>query len=279
MKLILVPTDFSECSLVALRFALQIAEVTNAKVILFHSFHIPIPPPDAVVNIIPLQVLIEENRVQLEKIASRELKKRDASAKVVIEYIVISGFATDEIITAAKKHRADLIVMGTHGSSGIKKIVVGSNTANVISKANCPVLVVPEKAKFSNFKRIAFAVDLHEIKDNKVFNPLLELAAVFNSEIKLFCVKKDLQQPLTIDQAIEKLNLENVLKQVPNTFHLAKDENVVHAIDVFVKDSAADLLATLPQKHTFVELMLNKSVTRDLAFHVHIHIPLLCLPE
>lgn len=277
MKLILVPTDFSECSLVALRFAFEIANRANAKVVLFHSFHVPIPPPDAIVDIIPLPVLVEENRIHLEKIADRELKKNNASAKITVECNVTSGFATDEIIIAAKNYKADLIVMGTHGASGIKKILVGSNTANVLSKAACPVLVVPEKAKFSDFKRIAFAVDLHEIKNNKVFGSLLELAELFNSEIKLFCVKKDPYKPLTIDQAIEKLNLENVLKQVPHTFHLAKDENIVHAINTFVKDSSADLLTTLPQKHTFVELMLNKSVTRDLAFHIHI--PLLCLPE
>jgi len=277
MNTLLVPIDFSECSHKAIHFAIEIAKASNAKIILFHSFHIPIPPPDAVVDPIPLSLLMEENKKRLEKTAEEELLKNQAFGKVDIECKVTVGFATDEIIEAAKKHRVSMIVMGTQGASGIKKIVLGSNTTSVISKSNCPVLVIPEKAKFSSFKRIAVAVDLREIKNNKVFDPLVELAVSFNSEVKLFSVKKDVKERLTIEQAMEKLNLDKVLVKIPHTFHLAKDGDVVHAIDTFVKDSHADLLTTIPQKHTFVELMLNKSVTRDLAFHVHV--PLLCLPE
>jgi len=277
MNTLLVPIDFSECSHKALHFAVDIARATKAKIILFHSFHVPIPPPDAVVDPIPLPVLMEENKKRLQKIADDELLKNNALGTIDIVCQVTIGFATEEIVEFAKKHKVKMIVMGTQGASGIKKFVFGSNTASVIGKSDCPVLVIPEKAKFSSFKRIAVAVDLHEVKNNKVFAPLVELATFFNSEVKLFSVKKDVKERLTIEESMEKLNLDKVLVKIPHTFHLAKDGDVVHAIDTFVKDSHADLLTTLPQKHTFMELMLNKSITRDLAFHVHV--PLLCLPE
>lgn len=277
MKPILVPTDFSECSRTAFRFAVEIAKVTKTKIILFHSFHMPLPPPEAVVSPLPLPMLKEENMNDLKKMADDELRKNKNAKGVDVEYEVVPGFVVDEIIESAKKHNAGMIVMGTQGASGIKKYVFGSNTASVISKSGIPVIAVPYEAKFSGFKKIAFAVDLHQIKNNSVFHPLVELASLFNSEIKLFFVKNNIHEPVSIEEAMEKLNLYKALKEVPHTFHVAKDEDVVHAIDTFVKDSRADLLVTVHQKRSYIESLLNKSVTRDLAFHVKV--PLLSLFE
>jgi nucleotide-binding universal stress UspA family protein len=273
MNSIIVPIDFSKCSVSAAKVAYEIAQATKSKLILFHSFHIPMPPPDAVVDIVPVSVMMEESIDSLKKLAQKELNLHNG---VVIEYESVSGFAVDEIVNAAQKHNAGMIVMGTQGASGITKVIFGSNTSNVIGKATTPVLVVPEKAKFDGFHKIAFAVDLNEVKDNTVFNPLLELATLFQSSIKLFSVKKDVREPLTMQQAFEKLNLDKVFQKIPHTFHIAKDENVVHAIDTFIKDSKADLVVTISQKHNIVDILLNKSVTRDLAFHTQV--PLLSIP-
>jgi nucleotide-binding universal stress UspA family protein len=274
MRTIIVPIDFSKCSVSAAKFACEIAKQSKTKIVFFHTFHVPIPPPDAVVDIIPTSELAETNNNSLKKLVQKEIKPDSDSLEITYESV--AGFAIDEIILASQRHKASMIIMGTKGASGIKKIIFGSNTSSVIGKSNIPVLVVPEKAKFKGFDKIAFAVDLHEVKDNKIFNPLLELALLFNSSVKLFSVKKDVKEPLTMQQAFEKLNLDKVFEKVPHTFHLAKDESVVNAIDDFIKVSKADLVVTIAQKHSFIDVLLNKSITRDLAFHTKV--PLLSMP-
>ena len=276
MKTILVPTDFSKCAYVAAHFAVELAHITKAKIILINTFSIPIPPPDSLVTPIAFAELKEESLKRLKKMADFELRANKNFADLEIQYEAILGDSADEIVDAAKKHGAELIVMGTHGASGILSTILGTNTASVIKKASCPVLAIPEIAKFQGFKNLTVAVDLSEIYSNASVKWLLEFTSIFNSKIELLHVISKPEQKEIAENEMKRIVLIKIFEHTPHSFHIVLNKNVSQAIDYFADENNSDALVTIPHKHTFLEFLFNKSISRELAFHIKK--PLLCLP-
>jgi len=87
----------------------------------------------------------------------------------------------EKTIEVAKKHNSQLIVMGTHGASGIKKIFFGSNTSIMISKSDIPVLAIPEKYNYKEIKTFLYASDLENISTE--LNRIIEFAKILKAQI------------------------------------------------------------------------------------------------
>lgn len=277
MKTILVPTDFSKCAYNAAKYAVELAKETKAKIILLHTYQVPVPPPETHISPVSISDLHEENMKRLKKMAEFELNlhKND---DLEIEYEAIAGLVVNEIIDASQKYNVGMIVMGTEGVSGvIKKYILGSNAANVIAKAPCPVLAVPENAKYFGLKKVVFAADFHEVKSNSSFNTLAEISLLFDSKILILSVSKNEKDIPSITEAFEGLNLDKVFERIPHSFHNVVSEDIARAISDFANTKKADLLVTMPQKHSYLELLFNKSITRGLVFHTQT--PILSLPE
>lgn len=276
MKTILVPTDFSKCAYVAAHFAVELAHITKAKIVLINTFEIPIPPPDSLVTPISYSELREESLKQLKKMADFELRANKEYTELEIQYETILGDTANEIINASKKHAAELIVMGTHGASGILRNVFGTNTARVITKTLCPIFVIPEAGKFNGLEKLTFAVDFSEIYNNSSLKWLLEFASIFNSKIDLLNVINKPEQKVVMECEIERINLLKIFEQIQHSFHIVLNENIPQAIEYFINETHSHALVTIPHKHNFFEFLFNKSISRELAFHLKK--PLLCLP-
>ena len=118
---ILVPSDFSETSAAALRYAVNLARQFNARLYLLH---VPDYPGAATGD-------------QL-----RELVTNDEAEALHVECAMRVGLPAEEIVRFALDHSADLVVMGTHGREGIDRLLLGSVAETVVRKAPCPVLTV-----------------------------------------------------------------------------------------------------------------------------------------
>jgi len=140
IRRILVPVDFSAQADAAFEYALDLAAKLDAKVILLHVFQVPaFAFPDASIPL-PAQTLIEvqnASRTHLDKLEARARK-----AKVGATSILLEGAPFVEIVRAARTEKADLIVMGTHGRTGLRHALMGSTAEKVVRKAPCAVLVV-----------------------------------------------------------------------------------------------------------------------------------------
>jgi nucleotide-binding universal stress UspA family protein len=140
---ILCPVDFSECSDHALRYAQDLAEAFGAELKLLHVVEVPFLPSYSMAGVPDLSMPIE----QLEEGAREHLEKVLERTRQQVEGIEVSGevrpgTAFVEIIDTAREMDADLIVMGTHGRSGLKQLLIGSVAEKVVRKAPCPVLTV-----------------------------------------------------------------------------------------------------------------------------------------
>jgi nucleotide-binding universal stress UspA family protein len=138
IRRILHPTDFSERSEPAFRLACALARDYRASVLVLHvatpfvaygEGMVSVPPPD----------FLEGLRDRLQKI-------RPGDPRVLVEHKLIEGDPATEILRTAREAICDLVVMGTHGYTGLSRLLMGSVAEQVLRKASCPVLTVKTPA-------------------------------------------------------------------------------------------------------------------------------------
>ena len=143
IKSILVPVDFSDCSRKALQYAIPFAQQHQAAITLLY---VVAPPPYntgefGAVN----YALIESDMRAAAEEKLKAFAETELATQTQKEWVVRTGSASAEIIAAAQSMPADLIVISTHGRSGIKHVLLGSVAEAVVRRAPCPVLVVRER--------------------------------------------------------------------------------------------------------------------------------------
>lgn len=142
-KTILVPTDFSEFSDKAVQQAADIAEQNNAKVYLLHV--VDKLQQCAIDYCIPLETMMKvqsDSEKEATKKMQDEADKILKSRKIDVVFDVKSGVPFEEILKEQQERKADLIVIASHGRTGILKTLIGSVAERVMREAKCPVLLV-----------------------------------------------------------------------------------------------------------------------------------------
>ena len=138
---IVVPTDFSDCSEAAWALAQRVAGTLRSEVVLAHVFVEPIIYGDPSSAADSSWQLFAEGRKWVED----ELEKWASVARgqgITVRTIVRTGSANEEIVNLATDERAELIIMGTHGRTGLNRLLLGSVADRVIRFSPCPVLTV-----------------------------------------------------------------------------------------------------------------------------------------
>ena len=153
---ILVPVDFSDCSLAGLKFAVRFAKEVGARIIVLHVADLgPVMMTTACGNY-DSPTYTEAARRRCGKQMRAFLKRVDFDG-VPVRTSAIAGYCPAAIHQAAAKERADLIIISTHGRTGFRRALVGSVAEGTVRSAACPVVVVPSFAathkKFDKRKR------------------------------------------------------------------------------------------------------------------------------
>ena len=145
LKRILVPTDFSESAEHALKYAVRLGRPYKAEIIVLHVFH-----PKEYLTLLSQRDQVDSGTANevLEAAKARAMEKLEEIVRRVgnedgpILPILLIGVPFEEIVRYAAEHEADLIVMPTHGRTGLAHFLLGSTAERVISHSVCPVLVL-----------------------------------------------------------------------------------------------------------------------------------------
>lgn len=275
IKTILVPTDFSGPANNALKYAVSLAVKTNAKILVLHVYHILVVPGRYPHALYPIE--IQDNR----KLAEQELmdleKKVPELKKVVYNTKLISGYGgVDEILETIQAQNTDLTVMGTRGASGLKELLIGSNTASVIKGATRPVLAIPEQAQYREIRNIGFAYDHEPIEDMSQMDTLMEFAKLFKAVIQIFHVREDTED-IEVEPVVVGDPLNKYLKKTTYSYTNVYENDVREGIDKYIDEKDIDILAMIPRRHDIFHRLFKSSITKKMAFRSTI--PLLALPE
>lgn len=274
MKTILVPTDFSETANIARDYAIQIAKVLNAEIILLNTFHIPYSGASSGTLVNLDKVALEES----EKAMSNQVEYLNLNyADITFKTLCKPGLLLDSVKRIGKNREVDLIVMGTTGASGVIENYLGSNTSSLVGSINIPIIAVPQNAAINFPEKIVVANDLLESGEDKLFDLLKELAVNTNSEVDfLFIIDEEKQA----DNKVERLKaakFDDNFNTKYHPFYLKESENVKDGILEFIEDKNFDLLVLISHQRSFWEGMFHKSISKSLVKHAKL--PILVLPD
>jgi nucleotide-binding universal stress UspA family protein len=167
MKKILVPFDFSDAAVNALRTAIGFSDVLKSEIQVLHVIELPVIHDSVLMPVLNFEEsLLEELKQQAQKSFDRMSAEFDGHAQ--FHYTISFGPISRVILTTIQEMKIDLVIMGTKGSSGIQEVLVGSNTEKIVRASTVPVLVVREVLNVDRIKQIVFPTNVD-------FEPMEEL--------------------------------------------------------------------------------------------------------
>lgn len=275
MKTIVVPTDYSPVANNALEYAIGLAQTVNASIMLLHVYttpvfynngDIPLPVPD-------LQELAEINRMKMEKLAEQVRSKSPATLE--INTAVKLGILVEELKALCAATPTFAVVMGTKGAGFVERLLVGSSTLSAIRHLTTPVLVVPPGAVFNPIEHIGFAADLSKQVEPGPAGAIEQWVNTFGATLDIIHVdENNANVRETAEQAVLMYHL---FRDLQPKYHYIDSPNVEAGLSEFAESHQLDLLMVIPQKYRLMDLLFQKSHTRELIFHSRI--PILSIHE
>lgn len=267
MKKILVPTDFSKQAENAIKVAAHIAKNHDAEVHLLHMVELPMH-----------QIIATSNHSELPeavffmKMAHKNfedcLEGKDYLEDIdVYEHIKFNEISIG-IEEMCQENNIDLIVMGSHGSDGLKELFIGSNTEKVVRSSKTPVLVVKNDHDHFEVDNFVFASDFKN--DNKgTYKQAVKLAQVFDAKVHLLTVNTagNFKTTLEAEDAMNKF-MEGT--DYPNhSLNIFNDVSIEQGILNFSKLIDADLIGISTHGRQGIAHLFNGSISEDLVNHAN----------
>lgn len=264
MKKILVPTDFSEQAENALRVAVQLAKKNKSSIYLLHMLELPLNLVDSTSSGRDLPEALFF--MKLARRRFEELMAKDFLKDVEVFETVQFQETFNGIVESAKKHDADLIVMGSHGASGFKEMFIGSNTEKVVRTSHIPVLVIKNRHEDFVVKNFVFATDYSK-ETKKPFLEAVTFAKKVGAKIHLLFVNT--ANNFITTNEVNKM-AEDFVEGVPlknYTLNIYNDTSVEKGVLNFAQSIDAGLIGMSTHGRKGLAHFFNGSISEDLVNH------------
>jgi len=277
MKTILVPTDFSEASENAARYALKLARSIKAHIKLCNAFKVPVETPMAAQISWPVEDyadLKEDINGELQTLADRLIRENPSDGGAFqprIDYTCEVGLVTDVVRNVVDEDDIGMIVMGMSGAGFINRFFLGSTSRTMIDKVTCPVLLVPPGTVFKPINKIGFATDLNT-GDINVIHSLAGLAQYMNAEILIAHIADEKFISEGHQHKIDEFLTEVTCKANYNKIYYRniKSMDVEHGLDWLSEHGQLDMLVMVHHWQHFFNRMISGSHTKKIAGHIHL---------
>jgi nucleotide-binding universal stress UspA family protein len=267
MKKILVPCDFSEQSVDAFRVALEIAAQSKGEIQLLNVVELPIMHDTVLMPVLSFEEeLLKELKGKAEE-QFEKLKKKYAKETNKVKGTVIFGATSIMILRYIEENGIDLVVMGSRGVTGVREVLIGSNTEKIVRRSPVPVLTVKKYVKVSSIKNIVFPSTL--LHDNE--DLIMKVKALQNFfDAKLHIVFINTPTNFTSDH-VTKSRLTEFVKRfmIKNcTINIYNDPYEEAGVINFAHSIEAELIAMGTHGRKGIAHILSGSLTEDIVNHV-----------
>ena len=274
MKTLVVPTDFSSVSVNALNYAVDMAQAINAGLVLLHVYNVPVSFTEAPVAPVTSVSLEEVKRSSVERL--EELKKNLViltAGKIQIYSESRLGEPIEELEAICKSLDPMAVIMGSHGTTGFERMIMGSTTLSAIKHIKCPVIVVPPGTTYNGIRRIGLACDFDNVVQSTPVEYIKNIVKEFGADLYVLNVqdKRDVEADAE-EPMMDTVYLDAMLEDVKPNYIQLTGKNVVDSITSFAEKNNLDLVMVIPKKHRFIDSLFHKSQSRELITHAHIPI-------
>lgn len=273
MKNVLLPTDFSENSLNAIRYALNLFEESACNFYLLHvikSKDIPISDSPYIASTKQIEdIYIQNTKTRLKDLLNQISTKISSNKKHKFYAITDHNFLIESIRQQVSEKKIHMIVMGTKGATGLKKLIVGSNTGDVITKVHCNTLVVPENATYKKMKEVAFPTDFSMLNNINILQPVITISEKHGAAIRILNISKK-DAVLNSDQTKNKELLEDFFTNVDHSFYFLTNKKVEDAIQCFVESRNIDMIVMVAKNLNYFQHILFHTKIEKISYHTDV---------
>jgi nucleotide-binding universal stress UspA family protein len=274
MRTIIVPTDFSDPSLNATQYGIDLANRLHASLTLVHVYQVPATISDTPVVLVSIDELKNSAHQQLQ-LQKSEVEEKNPGLKVYAEAVL--GNVLDEVESVCEKLQPLAVVMGSKGTTSLEEVIFGSTTLAIIRHLRWPVICVPARKVFgTGIHKIGFACDFRKVVQSTPAHEIIAFVKEFNAELHVLNIDHK-QKHFKADTPEESLLLETLLEEIKPVYHFIDNAKVEEGINDFADNNGIDLLIAIPKKHGILEAFFKGSYTRQLVFHSHV--PVMCIHE
>lgn len=268
MKKFLVPTDFSETSKNAARYAVELAQDDPQTTIILYNVYDKLAPG---IDGSPLTESDEDRKKVLgQALHNLEIELHEIST-VRIEYVAEEGGSLVESIERYVRYNGiSVVIMGITGATKLEQVFFGSNALNMSRQGVCPVIIVPPKANFKKIQNVMLLSDFKNVKSNTPVAHIRLILDIFKPNLHIVNVDAEHYVQLTDDYKKERDWLEKTFADYKPEFYFIRMYDFLEATDAFIADHNIDLIVTVPKKHSFLSGLYKTSHTKKLAYHSHI---------
>jgi len=268
MKTILVCTDFSPTGNNAVKFAVQYASSSKYNLVVFHVVRMPkFSPTISEAGFLELEKKEESSQKQklvtlLDKIyRDLHLKKNARRVSVVAKNGI---FVTETLVLAAENHKADMIIVGTHGATGLK--LFGSISSEIIFKASAPVLAIPPRYRYRKLKTIVYSSDLknlvNELRCIAPFaGPEKAVIEILNLNFGNGNAKPIIDEKDLVKQVKYKKIKVIVQKERPGL-------TIIEQLQRYLKNHKPQILVMFPEERSLFDKLFVRSKTEELVYQI-----------
>lgn len=268
MKRILVPCDFTKPALQAYKFATDLAAVSNGEVFVLKVISVPVMY-ESTFGIQPY--LFNPSIVSdLEEKAEKNFKKLSTifpTGNLPVNFMIDQGSVIQEINTFINSKNIDLVVMGTHGASGLKEVFIGSNTEKIVRSSTVPVIAIRKAPEISDIKNIVYPCAL-DLKHDQLIEKIKELQNIFGATVHLLFIntpenfRRDNEVRVTLEAYAQASGIKNY------TINIHNDLNERDGIISFTNEINANLIVMATHGRKGLLHLFAGSIAEDVVNHV-----------
>ena len=266
MKTLIAATDFTPIGNNAVKYALSYAAALGCKLIVFHVMAMPkFKPTISESQFLTLEKKAEnEKQEKLQSLIDKfykdlRIKKENQQAKAIVN---TGFFVTETLLRAATQHKADMMIVGTHGLIGFK--IFGSITSEIILKSKLPVLAIPEKYQYKKIKTIVYATDLKNlINELKGFVPV---AKRLDATIEVLYLDFGWHEPITADEIASLANEARYKKIKVIVQKEIKGMTLLGHIQQYLKERKPECLVMFPEERSLFDRLFVRGKTEELVY-------------
>lgn len=271
MKNIIIPTDFSDNAMNAVRFALELFKYEKTEFYFLNTYEDDVYNNEELLEGEPFDEVVEmtKNKSELKlELLLNEVKSIAPHPR--FKYHTISAYNSliDELDKLVIGKDIDLIVMGTKGEGYAQTYAFGSNTLQVLKYVSCPVLVIPRFYGYKQPKHVVFPTNYLIPYKRREIKLLSTMLAPFRAVLDVLYISKS--KHISKRQNDNKLYLEEGLQNIKVNYEHVESKNVSKVINDYASQKETDLLVMVNTRHSFLEDMLFRSKVDDICLRTNI---------
>jgi nucleotide-binding universal stress UspA family protein len=266
---ILAPTDLSQISINGVKYAASLANYLLMDIELLYIIHQPMMLKSGIFNSKKLDDLLENDGIDELKLIVSELQKEFPNLKNIQYHISHAPKVDIEICQFAHNSEFDMIVLATHGRSGIESVIMGSVALSVINRSNVPVIAIPANTLFNPIKKIALPANHSDIEYQ--LNTTIPFALLFNAYVEIVHVSKQkLEKTNEIELAFKKFVDKQLYPKI--NYHLMKNDDIPSGILSHLKENVCDMIIFFTHELSLYERIYNLGISNKVIPFVNLPI-------